>query len=320
MIMNYDPPPPAGTFRRVPAPCLAALVAGALLLAGCSRRSASAEASRAGRAPRVDTALAGLDLVRVPTSTGPLLVGVHEVTVGQFREFVLRTGYVTEAERDPGGGWGFDPRTGRARQNASRSWRSPGFEQTDEHPVVMVSWVDAEAFCAWLSALDGRRFRLPDQEEWEAACRGGTGTAYFYGDDPSRISEVANCADPSLRPHLPLVRWTEGGSDGFPFTAPVGSFRPNAFGVHDAHGNVWEWCSDPFDERTARIGPGEEGAFRVIRGGGWYDPPDRCHAEATVYFRPVFRYCQLSGFRVVCEPAAGSRDGTTQDRRAGGGR
>jgi len=116
---------------------------------------------------------------REVTITSGFLMGVHEVTVGQFRSFIEATGYETEAERDVEGGFGIDFETGRVVQDASCVWSAPGFpglEVRDDHPVVLVSWNDAEAFCAWMTEREGVRYRLPTEAEWEYACRGGTTT------------------------------------------------------------------------------------------------------------------------------------------------
>ncbi|MCA9754901.1 MAG: formylglycine-generating enzyme family protein [Candidatus Eisenbacteria bacterium] len=234
-------------------------------------------------------------------------IGVTEVTLGQFRRFMVDTGYVTEAEEDPLGGWVIQPTTREPKQVKGANWRACGFEQDDDHPVILVSWVDAEEFCAWLSRKEGRTYRLPTEAEWEYACRAGTTTRYWFGDDPSGLVEVANVADQSLRGVVAKMPSLAPWRDGFPFTAPVGQFRPNPAGLQDVYGNVWEWCADWHDpEYYARSpkknpkGP-DSGEMRVIRGGGWYDGPARQRSAQRAWFFPVFRYCQLSGFRVVRE-------------------
>jgi hypothetical protein len=108
----------------------------------------------------------------------------------------------------------------------------------DEHPVVNVSGNDAAAFCQWLSKKDGKTYRLPTEAEWEYACRAGTTTRYYSGDDPETLAKVANVADATIRAKFPEWTWTSKASDGYAFTAPVGQFRPNAFGLNDMHGNA----------------------------------------------------------------------------------
>ena len=160
--------------------------------------------------------------------------------------------------------------------NENYSWRNAGFEQTDEHPVVNVSWNDAVAFCKWLSKKEGKTYRLPTEAEWEYACRAGTTTRYYSGDDPETLAKVGNVADATAKAKFPDWKWTIKASDGYVFTAPVGKFKPNAFGLYDMHGNAWQWCADwygadyytksPTDDPT---GP-STGSFRVLRGGSWY--------------------------------------------------
>jgi formylglycine-generating enzyme required for sulfatase activity len=237
----------------------------------------------------------------------PFEIAVTETTVGQFRSFVEATGYVTEAERDPAGGWGFDLETGEVGPRPGRNWKNPGFPQTDDHPVVQVSWVDAEAYCAWLSRTEGGRFRLPTEAEWEFAARGGCTTRFLHGDAPAELEGRANTADSALAEVFPAATWASAWNDGFAFTAPVGSFPANAIGLRDVTGNVWEWCGDFHDDtRYAQSGPEDprgpkSGVMRCIRGGGWYDGPHKQRCSTRAWFKPVFRYCQLSGFRIVRE-------------------
>ena len=108
--------------------------------------------------------------------TRPFYLGAHEVTRGQFRRFVDETGYRTEAEKNDAGGLGYDAQSKKLKQDRKFNWLNPGFEQTDEHPVVNVSWNDSVAFAEWLSRKEGRTYRLPTEAEWEYACRAGTKT------------------------------------------------------------------------------------------------------------------------------------------------
>jgi formylglycine-generating enzyme required for sulfatase activity len=237
-------------------------------------------------------------------------MGVHEVTNGQFRAFIEATGYRTEAERDLGGGFGIDFERAEVVQDPKHTWRDPGFPDFapgDDHPVLMISWKDAEGFCRWLSAKEGRAYRLPTEAEWEYAARGGTTTPWWPGADPSALAKAANTADRALRERVPKASWAGEWDDGFPFLAPVGSFRPNHFGLHDMTGNVWEWCHDwyraDYYEGSPVDDPGgpEFGRFRTIRGGGWFNDAKQNRSAQRIYFNPTFRYCLLSGFRVVRE-------------------
>lgn len=239
----------------------------------------------------------------------------RETTVAQFRRFVDATGYVTEAERDADGGFGIDFDTGDVVQDAEVTWRDPGFppsfRQGDDHPVIVVSWQDADAFCRWMSEREGATYRLPTEAEWEHAARGGTTTRWWFGDDEADLVRHANVGDRALARAAPAFTNVSAGDDGHAFTAPAGAFPANPFGLHGVHGNAWEWCADWHRDDWYRDRPGTSSAgppagdFRVIRGGGWLDPPARTRAAQRIWFGPTFRYCLLSGFRVVREVAAG---------------
>ncbi len=125
--------------------------------------------------------------------TRPFYLGATEVTRGQFRRFVDDAGYQTEAEKDGKGGLGWNEETKKFEQNPRYTWQNPGFEQTDEHPVVNVTWNDAVAFAQWLSRKEGKTYRLPTEAEWEYACRAGTTTRFSNGDDARRSSGGGQC-------------------------------------------------------------------------------------------------------------------------------
>jgi formylglycine-generating enzyme required for sulfatase activity len=252
-------------------------------------------------------------------------LGKYSVTRVQFRKFVDATGYRTEAEKDGKGGWGYDETKngkGGFPQKNIYNWRRTGFEQTDEHPVVNVSWSDARAFCEWLSRKEARPYRLPTEAEFEYACRAGTGTRFFNGDEDGDLRRAANIADRSLAAkwdhsglHNPVYRtgvisWLREVTwdDGYPFTAPVGQFRPNAWGLYDMHGNVFQWCSDWFDEKyyghspkVDPLGP-DDGKFRVCRGGSWLDSSGWCRSANRGRSDPTESW-HVIGFRVVLSAA-----------------
>jgi formylglycine-generating enzyme required for sulfatase activity len=164
----------------------------------------------------------------------PFYLGTYHVTRGQFRQFDAATAYKTDAERgeNPGAyGWNRDKK--EIGFNEKYSWRNAGFEQTDEHPVVNVSWNDAVAFCKWLSTKEGKAYLLPTEAEWEYACRAGTTTRYYSGDDPEALVKVSNVKDATFKAKFPDSKYTIKASDGYAFTAPVGQFTPNAFGLYD---------------------------------------------------------------------------------------
>ena len=232
-------------------------------------------------------------------------MGAYEVTVGQFKQFVADTKFQTDGERDGKGAYGINEAGKIEQMDAKFTWKSPGFAQTDEHPVVSISWSDAKAFCNWLSEKEKKTYRLPTEAEWEYACRAGTKTAYFYGDDPEGLATNGNGADATARAKYP--GWSIGikGKDGHIFTAPVGQFKPNAFGLYDMHGNVWEWCEDWYvpnsyskEKQVDPTGPAT-GKAKVQRGGGWSSDSKRLRSAARVGRDPsAYRGCYL-GFRVA---------------------
>src|SRR5262249_2819186 len=152
--------------------------------------------------------------------TQPFYLGMYEVTVGQFRAFVKDTNYVTEAEKDGKGGRAFDGK--EFVQKPEFTWKNLYFAQTDDHPVVVVSWNDAVAFCAWLSKKEGRNYRLPTEAEWEYACRGGTKTRFSAGEKEEDLRWLGNIADAALKGKWAEASWSVHWDDGFGFTAPVG--------------------------------------------------------------------------------------------------
>ena len=121
--------------------------------------------------------------------TQPFYMGQTEVTVGQFRQFVKATGYKTQAEREGGAVRGFP--NGGFKEVANTDWLNPGFAQTDDHPVVCVSWNDAVEFCQWLSKKEGKTYRLPTEAEWEYSCRAGSRGRWSFGDDEGELWDYA---------------------------------------------------------------------------------------------------------------------------------
>jgi formylglycine-generating enzyme required for sulfatase activity len=238
--------------------------------------------------------------------TKPFYLGTYHVTRGQFRQFVEDSGYKTDAEKGdvnvPPGAFGWIPEKKSFYHSKDYSWRKPGFEQTDEHPVVKVTWNDAVAFCQWLSRKEGKTYRLPTEAEWEYACRAGTTTRYHSGHAPETLAKAANVADAMARAKFP-VGW--GASDGYVFTAPMGRFKSNAFGLYDMHGNVWQWCADWYGAdyygKSPVDDPGgpDSGVSRVLRGGSWFFAPTYARSAARYRGTPGDRMVLDAGFRVA---------------------
>jgi formylglycine-generating enzyme len=194
----------------------------------------------------------------------PFRIDRHEVTNRQFEQFVRATSYATTAERE-GAAWiyrGGDPDWSYVR---GADWRHPlgpgsGIERASDHPVVLVSWYDANAYARWAGK------RLPTEAEWEVAARGGA---------PPHFARHSNAAPTNA--NVWQGHWPERNSlaDGFFYTAPVGSFAPNRIGLYDMIGNVWEWTSDAYDSQET---------LRVARGGSWF-----CSANYCGAYREGFR-------------------------------
>lgn len=227
----------------------------------------------------------------------PFYLSAHEVTVGQFQRFVEETGYVTESETNPRAaldlalaGWSECPEL---------SWRNPGFVQSENEPVVQVTWADAVAFCRWLSQKEGCTYRLPTEAEWECACRAGNCRPYasVQGQHP-RLGMNIYDVRTSLHESNPSI------DDGHRWTAPVGSFPANSLGLHDMHGNVSEWCSDWYGADYYSSSPSDDpegpaaGRQRVIRGGGWLDTLHRVRSANRWGHEPEMCSGYL-GFRVA---------------------
>jgi len=243
-----------------------------------------------------------LDLVSLPVSP-TLWMGRTPVTMAQFRAFVEATGYRTDAESPTGqgprhvGGHGWDAKHHRfGGWFPQYTWRHTGWLLTDEHPASNISWNDALAFCKWLSLKSGKQVRLPTAAEWERAARAGTTTAYFTGDSPQSLDGFANVADKSLLRELADPGYANGGfpfDDGYPFTSPVGRFKPNPWGLYDMLGNVFEWCSLESVPKPC--------------GCSYNDSPEMCREAARErHAEPYSRYAYF-GFRVVVEGSAEPR-------------
>src|SRR5436190_7635281 len=315
-----------------------------LLVAWCN--PSSAQEQRDARPRQVVSNSIGLDLVRIPAGeflmgnpedaaelckefaaferkpeefddeiprhkveiTRPFWLGRCEVTIGQFRTFTTDAGYKTQAETDGKGGWGYDPATGICSGRFTQfNWREAGFPQTDDHPVLNVTWYDAVAFCDWLSRKEGKRYRLPTEAEWEYACRAGTTTRYFHGNDPAGLPKVARLINATTdKKYADVQSQVNFLKPGESLTAKVGSYDPNPWGLYDMLGNVWEWTGDWYGEdyyaqspEKDPIGP-DDANVKVRRGGAWNSFPLFARASFRNWNSRTTRCINL-GFRVVRE-------------------
>lgn len=201
----------------------------------------------------------------------PFAVSRFEITRAQYDSFLRATSHPVGGncitDRRKAGDW---------RPDAETNLRDPGFPQGDHHPVVCVSWNDARAYVAWLNSKTLGGYRLLSEAEWEYVARAGSITAYPWGGKPSDGCAFMNGTDRSFRAKYPTLDYVQelGCDDGALNTAPVGSHRPNAFGVHDMIGNVGEWvedCStDSYEGLDSTPAPRTGNCSkRVVRGGSW---------------------------------------------------
>ncbi len=216
-------------------------------------------------------------LVTIPN---PFAISRCEITVGQFKQFVQDANYQTIAEKNGKGCIVWNTKKRQAEQLPEHNWKNPGFTQTDAHPVVCVSWDDAQAYVKWLSLRTGAVYRLPTEAEWEYVARAGTKTARYYQD--GKQCDYGNGLAQKAK-SIADAGWTlEECSDGRIYTAPVASFGENQFGLFDMLGNVLEWTEDcwhgnyqnaPADGSAWKEASGGDCGRRVVRGGSWLNDP-----------------------------------------------
>lgn len=234
-------------------------------------------------------------------------IGKYEVTNIQFCEFLNEKGN----QKENGVEW----------INLAGTWDEPSqkcniyldsniykVEQYYENfPVSFVSWYGANAYCKWLSEKTARKYRLPTEAEWEFVARNrGENINFVWGNDPPLGKLPGNFADETLKKIYPEMKIAKSYNDSYAFLAPVGIFEPNALGIYDLTGNVWEWCNDWFDHKYTDdddvknpLGP-ETGNLKVTRGGSWLDGPGNLTTTRRVGIEPNARSLNL-GFRIAME-------------------
>jgi formylglycine-generating enzyme required for sulfatase activity len=231
-----------------------------------------------------------------------------EVTVAEFRRFVEASGYRTDAEKNTGSAKGCITYQHRTRINpdwaAGKSWRDPGFPQQDDHPVVCISWNDAQAYVGWLSK-PGKEYRLPSEAEFEYVLRAGGDSAWPWGDDVSAACTHGNVADRQAEQLISSASWlVVDCDDKHVFTAPAGRYRGNGYGVYDLTGNTTEWAQDCWNGNY--VGAPADGLAwmtgdcgnAVLRGGSWiHIGPFLRSASRSRGSRDYRNY--VSGFRPV---------------------
>ena len=234
---------------------------------------------------------------RVVTISRPFAVGKYEVTRGEFERFVEASGHSMGNSC-----WTYED--GKLKDRSGRNWRNPGYRQTDRDPVACVSWKDAKSYVRWLSRETGQEYRLLAESEWEYAARAGTRSSRHWGENVSGQCSYANGADRKAQETRNLDWTVAPCDDGFAYTAPVGSFGANGFGLHDMAGNVWEWVEDcwhgsyngaPSDGSAWTSGGNCRG--RVLRGGSWLNSPGNLRSANRNWLVTGIR-SSSDGFRI----------------------
>ncbi len=237
-----------------------------------------------------------------------LAVGVFEVTRGQFNNFVNETGHKTGnncwvVNHDK------DTKKWEWREETGKNWSSPGYGQSDDHPVVCVSWEDAKAYTSWLSIKTGQNYRLLSESEWEYVARAGTTTMRYWGDDRgnkngcgyANVSDETDAANRSLSRNSKRIYSCRDGAE---FTNSVGRYKANGFGVHDVLGNALEWVEDCWNDsykgapNNGKARTTGKCSKRVFRGGGWLSYPVGLRSANRFRTFTDIRYYSI-GFRVA---------------------
>ena len=229
-------------------------------------------------------------------------LGKFEVSVAEYAAFVSVTGHETVNECME------FSKPGSFTLSKEFGWNNPGFDQDERAPVGCVSFFDAQAYAAWLSEMTGENYRLPFEAEWEYATRAGSTGPYFWGDDPDQSCVYANVrtvgAFTISQRQVDSDKLGFACDDGYPHSAPVGSYRPNGFGLFDTQGNNWEWVTD-CNHKNYDGAPGDGSAwqeddcqFGIMRGGSYLNVVERSSATVRAG-RPRSGSATNMGFRVA---------------------
>jgi formylglycine-generating enzyme required for sulfatase activity len=193
------------------------------------------------------------------------------------------------------------------KEETTRTWLAPGFTQDDRHPVVCVSWHDANAYANWLTKVTGKTYRLMSEAEAEYISRAVTVAKqqprYFFGNDQKDLCTYSNGADETAKAAAP--GWVAAPcKDGFIYTAPAANYSPNPFGVYDTNGNVWSWTQDCYAESYSgaptdgRPAAETQDCNRVLRGGSWIGRPEELGSAVRSKAFPG-HHVNIDGFRVA---------------------
>lgn len=222
-------------------------------------------------------------------------IGKYEVTLAQFKAFILDTGYKTDIEKK--GYCSIDKKNSLESEKIfGVNWRydAKGNRRTQSefnHPVIYISFNDAKAYCDWLSIKTGKTYRLPTAAEWEYACRAGTTTPFNTGENLT--TSQANIFSNNI-----VIGYSTGGYREQ--TMQVGCYAPNAWGLYDMHGNVSEWCSDCYHSDKSGLYANVDGSTSGFRGGNANSYPKWCRSAYNPHWgsdKPL----HACGFRVVCQ-------------------
>lgn len=277
---------------RIDAPSMVVIPAGSYLAGSTDAEHASWDVPEARRDFELPQ--------REVTINYQYAVSQTEVTVDQFQAFVDDTGY-----RVRGGARWWDPADPSAMIfNPELDYTNPGFEQTGNSPVVALTREDAQAYVDWLTETTGESYRLPTEDEWEWAARGGADTTFFWGNDLSQVSLYANSYDLTSFEANRFGWDNTGVVDGYEFTSPVASFAPNGFGLYDVTGNAREftadnWVRDLSDASNDGSAHNGEVPFPVLRGGAWNYQPQNLRLDYRSAYFSSETATNMFGFRVV---------------------